>query len=191
MASITKEKLIEVLAQVESAGPLASRQAVWRAVAGRLLADGISLTVNAISSKARRWGVEPRTPPADCPARRRRRDEGGIEPESVETAPGTPGDSPGSDEGVTKVDLSQNKKRFSLPMVRAATPRRWHHLVDKAEKGSIKATIRLACGECVGWELKEARECELVACPLHAVNPWRRSREPTTKKGNVESPTIV
>jgi hypothetical protein len=184
---VTKEQLIEAVVQAEANGPLASRQAVWQAVAETPMSRFAGLTANALKAKARKWGIEPKTPPSPGAARRRT---------LMEKSPSqaVPGASESNSSPISVVpDADGSKKRYSLPVLREVTPPRWRHLVDKAERGSVKAMIRLACGDCVAWELKEARECELRACPLHAVNPWLRSRragrqaesepEPTTTSG--------
>jgi hypothetical protein len=70
MVGITKEQLIDVLAQVEANGPFPSRQAVWRAVAETPMAREAGLTANALKARARAWGIESRTPPMPGAARR-------------------------------------------------------------------------------------------------------------------------
>ena len=173
---MTKEELIEGVAQIEANGLLPSRQAVWMAVADTPTAREAGLTANALKARARAWGIEPKTPRNPGAARRKTP----MEKSPAQATLGT------SESNSSSISVGSNadgrKKRYSLPVLKEATPPRWHHLVDKAEQGSVKAMIRLACGDCVAWELKEARECELLACPLHAVNPWRRSRKANSKK---------
>jgi hypothetical protein len=168
VGTVTKEQLIEAVAQIEANGPLPSRQAVWMAVADTPTAREAGLTANALKARARKWGIDLRTPPNPGAARRKTL----MEKSPVQAAPGSSESNPGSISVGGNAD--GKKKRYSLPALREVTPPRWHHLVDRAERGSVKAMIRLACGDCVAWELKEARECELLTCPLHAVNPWRR-----------------
>jgi hypothetical protein len=176
--TVSKEELIEALAQVEANGPLPSRQAVWQALAETLLAQEAGLTANAIKGRARKWGIEPKTPPNPGAARRKPlMERTGSRTTREPSEPRSPSISVGN-------HADGGKKRYSLPVLREETPARWRHLVDKAERGSVKAMIRLKCGDCVAWELKEARECELTACSLHPVNPWRRSRRANAKKAS-------
>jgi hypothetical protein len=186
---MTKEQLIEALLQVESAGPLRSRRAVWQAVAETPMAKEAGLTANALKARARTWDIKPKTPPSPGAARPRTQ----MNKAPAQAAPGA---SESNCSSISVVpDADGKKKRYSLPLLRAATPPKYRQYVDRAEQGSVKAMIRLACGDCVAWELKEARECELLACPLHAVNPWLRSRragrqaesepEPTTTSGGL------
>jgi hypothetical protein len=176
---VTKEYLLGAIAQLEGSHRFPSRNALFKALAQTPWAQAGGLTADSLKAKARRWGIQPSTPPAPCPAQRPRRDQGQIEGESVSSAPGPSGAAAVVTNGVTKAGRT---KRLSLPLLRAETPAEWRHLVDRAEEGSVKAMIRLMCGDCVGWELKEARECELTACPLHPINPWRRSRRAKAKK---------
>jgi hypothetical protein len=66
-------------------------------------------------------------------------------------------------------------KKYSLPMLRNAVPPKYRYLVDRAEAGSLRATLTLKCADCCAWHLAEVRACVVTACALYHV---RRTARP-------------
>jgi hypothetical protein len=46
-------------------------------------------------------------------------------------------------------------------------------LVDKVEKGSMAAAVKLCCLDCSSWVKPEIRDCVIVACPLIPFRPYQ------------------
>jgi hypothetical protein len=61
----------------------------------------------------------------------------------------------------------------SFALMRKTTPERFLPLVDKAEKGSKKACVKLKCLECSGWQSSEVRKCVITHCPLFPIRPYQ------------------
>jgi hypothetical protein len=53
-------------------------------------------------------------------------------------------------------------------------PRMALPIIAQAEKGSLPAAIKANCLECSGWERKEVRDCQIVACPFYPHRPFQR-----------------
>ena len=65
----------------------------------------------------------------------------------------------------------------SFAKMRLSTPERYLPLVDKAEKGSKMACIKLKCLECSAWQGSEVRQCVIIHCPLYPIRPFQGKRE--------------
>jgi hypothetical protein len=46
-------------------------------------------------------------------------------------------------------------------------------LAERARKGSLRALVSLKCADCSCWQREEIRPCQVTACPLHPVRPYR------------------
>jgi hypothetical protein len=46
-------------------------------------------------------------------------------------------------------------------------------LVDKVEKGSMAAALKLMCLECSSWVKPEIRDCVIHQCPLYPFRPYQ------------------
>jgi len=56
-------------------------------------------------------------------------------------------------------------------------PPEFHHLIDKAEKGSKNAEIACFCIECVGFEREEVRLCTAKKCFHYPSRPYKTNEE--------------
>ena len=59
------------------------------------------------------------------------------------------------------------------------TPVRLHTLIDRAEKGSMKAAVSLMCRACMGHDGESSgiRDCASKACALYAFRPFKPGQE--------------
>ena len=52
-------------------------------------------------------------------------------------------------------------------------PKAWKKTYVRAMGGrSIKAAVKAACGECMGWTRSDIRECDRYICPLRPYRPY-------------------
>lgn len=65
--------------------------------------------------------------------------------------------------------------------LRRETPRHFLPLVDKAEKGSLRAALNLKCLECANYERKEIKECTLTGCSLFPHRPYQMRSDADTR----------
>jgi len=68
------------------------------------------------------------------------------------------------------------QRRQQIGERRDQMPRAYRATYDRAVAGkSLRAAINSFCLECVCWQIPEIRDCTDIACPLHAVRPYRES----------------
>lgn len=66
----------------------------------------------------------------------------------------------------------EQKKQIELKL--QEMPKSCQTNYKKAMTGrSIKAAIKAACLECVGWQRKEIKSCTSLACPLYPYRPYK------------------
>jgi ribosomal protein L44E len=79
--------------------------------------------------------------------------------------------------GVPRVHVPRSKKMKafaeSFAKMRKGFPFRFHPIIDKAEKGSAKACVKLKCLECSAFQPSEVRQCVITDCPLYPLRPFQ------------------
>lgn len=65
----------------------------------------------------------------------------------------------------------------SFAEMRKGTPSRFLPLVDQAEKGSLRAAIKLQCLGCTCFTPSEIKNCGITGCPLFPHRPYQASLE--------------
>ena len=165
-----REELQRAVVELETACSFPHRKALWLALAQTPWARAHSLTPDALKRRASRLGIQVRTPRAGhrfgLPSPLQRGNEGGPE------ATSGPSETSGV-EIVRGASEGQGRKRIPLPVLRAETPARFRHLVDRAEAGSLRAAVNLKCLDCSNWQTEEVRHCTVTDCPLYPVRPYQ------------------
>lgn len=139
-----------VIAEIEKAGPLPSRSALWDAVAATDWAKGIKLTAQVAMLKAKAMSI-----PCVTPLGKRGRSKG---------------DGPVPNAGKRKT------KRMPLELVdelKKAFDPKLHGKVNRASQGSLKAAIALKCIDCSGGSKKEVSLCTVKDCALYWFRPYQ------------------
>ncbi len=89
----------------------------------------------------------------------------------------------------------RKKKAWPLHIVDAvknSTPTKFHKIVDRAAKGSLKAAIKLKCLDCTCFQQKEVRLCELTSCSLWTVRPYKdKNVQEVNKRTPIPLNTLV
>jgi len=74
-----------------------------------------------------------------------------------------------SEERGKRVSRAVKMAKFSpsFQKMRAEFPTTYLPLIQKAEKGSLRAAMKLKCAECSGFNRGEVLKCECVSCSLY------------------------
>ncbi len=67
--------------------------------------------------------------------------------------------------------------------LRRQAPERFSPLVAQAEKGSLRAALKLKCLECSSYQSSEVKQCPVIGCALFPQRPYQRSLE---KEGDAQ-----
>jgi hypothetical protein len=165
-----REEMQRAVEELETACSFPNRKALWSALAQTPWARAHGLTPEALKRRASRLGIQVRTPKARHQFRMPLPLQRGSE-DDLEVTAGSPEISGG--EIARGASEGQGKKRISLPVLRAEAPPRFHHLVDRAEVGSLRAAVTLKCLDCSNWQTDEVRYCTVTNCPLYPVRPYQ------------------
>ena len=70
---------------------------------------------------------------------------------------------------------SEKMKAFAatFEQLRKVVPERFMPLVDQAEKGSLRASIKLNCLECSAYQVSEIKFCPVTACAMFPQRPYQ------------------
>ncbi len=49
-------------------------------------------------------------------------------------------------------------------------------LLDKVEKGSLKASIKANCIDCANFQRDEVKYCQVVDCVFHSIRPYQQAK---------------
>lgn len=120
-----------------------------------------ALTVSVAASRAKELGIVTKAKPGK---RGRLPGSGGF-PAGVTRAARVP-----KAEKLAKSSGAQE----SFDRIRKMTPERFLPLVDRMEKGSRSASVKLMCLQCCGFEVKEVKLCVSKSCPLWIFRPYQK-----------------
>ena len=154
---ISKYDFQKVVTDLEASQTFENPSALWKAVEASDWAKGLQprpLTAAVAYARAKELGIV------------------------VKTQPGKRGIQGGPiGGGIPRVRVPRSKKMKAFAetfaKLRKATPKRYLPLVDKAEKGSAKACIKLKCLECSAWQSSEVKQCIIDHCPLFPIRPFQ------------------
>jgi hypothetical protein len=174
--AVDQKKLLLVIQEIESSGPLANRSALFNEVAAKYNAsEFVKVTPAVVGLRVKQWGVKLVTPLG-------KKGRGkGVPMTDAHKAAMLAG------RGQRK---SKSEKFSSNPEIvsffselKARTPERFHNLVESAQNGSRTAASKLHCLECSGYDNKNVtdlvRHCPCngadgaSACPLWAFRPYQ------------------
>jgi hypothetical protein len=165
--SIDKMALQAEIYRIEnSSEPPKTQGALWVAVAAghwsQSLKDG-GLSAATVMNRVKDLGIEVATPKG------KRGGEGGDFGRSKGVVP--------SRRKTRKGMSVENMDAYINKVPERALTDKLYTVAEKAEKGSLKAIIKLNCLSCSGFCPKEVRECSVVACAFHSVRPYQGKNE--------------
>lgn len=155
---IDKAEFQKVVSDLESSQTFINPSALWKAVEATDWSKGLKprpLTAAVAYVRAKELGIV------------------------IKTLPGKRGLPSGPRGTGVRVPRSKKMEAFgeSFKEMRADTPKVYLPLIDKAEKGSLRACIKLKCLECSGWQSSEIRNCNIVGCSLYPIRPFQGKKE--------------
>lgn len=142
--TVDRERLIKAIEQAESKGPLKNLSVLWEDAS--VAYNDPKVTPSVVYLRAREWALP------------------------VKTQPGKRGRA-----GATPATSREKGARIELPtfdMLRKEYPEH-KRTIDKAERGSLKAAIKLKCIDCSNNQKQEIKECMVKGCSLYPFRPWR------------------
>lgn len=155
---VTKEKLQEVVSNLENESNFTSRNALWENVANTEYAKAIGLSPQVAMLKAKTLGVTIKTP---LGKRGRSKGDGPV-----------PNAGKRKGKRISLEIVEEMKKEFHSSL---------HKRIDRAANGSMKAAIGLKCLDCTGGSKKEVALCTLVSCPLWSYRPYTHKLSKTAE----------
>jgi hypothetical protein len=143
-----------IVAQLESTNTFANRSQLWNAVAATDWATTISLSAQSAMQKADKLAITVNTPKG-----KRGRQKG---------------DAPVAIKGPRKPrDIHPAVLQDLINGIPSECRDGLEKTIIKASKGSLKASIKLKCMDCVGYVRGEVKMCEMTACPNWSVRPYK------------------
>jgi hypothetical protein len=170
---VDRERLEKAILSVEAGGPLSNQSTLFQTVAtvyNKDLPEPFrSLEPGTVRNRVLDWNLTIQTKPG------KRGRQGPMTDEHKAALLGGRGkrearaEKFAADPAITAAFVAQKKR----------TPVRLHTLIDRAEKGSMKAAVSLKCRECMGWDQETSgiRDCTSRACPLFAFRPFKPGQE--------------
>jgi hypothetical protein len=75
---------------------------------------------------------------------------------------------------LTVPECEGDKRAAKIARRLEAIPRAFRAVYRNAiAGGSLRAAVNAMCHECIGWHIKEIRQCSDSACPLFSVRPYQ------------------
>lgn len=163
---INKKDFQKVVDDLENKQEFENPSALWKAVENTTWAKGLKprpLTAALAYARAKELGIVIKTKPGK---RGRRKGEG-----MPSTSKRTKG---GRSKKMKFYKKTFEGMRISLPMVQKE---RFEGAIEKAEKGSLRAAIKMKCLDCSGYQPVEVKNCTVTGCPLYPHRPWKHENE--------------
>lgn len=168
---VDRDKLVAAIQQAEANGPLSGLTALWKKAAEIYNASvpEAPITHSVVYLRAIEWKLEYKTQAG-------KKGRSGPMTEERKAAM--------AEARSKMVRRSRREKMAALPgaekhfeVLRKTTPKSLHGLVDKVEKGSLTAAIKLMCIECMGFEKKYVWDCRGFTCPMYLHRPYQKAED--------------
>lgn len=166
---VDRAKLQAAIDKAEEKGPLMGRTNLWLAVSAIYNADNppAPITPSVVYLRFEEMNLTCKTPVG-------KKGRSGPMTEEQKAAM--------AEARQSVVRKSRGEKMASLPgaekhfqTLRDITPKSLHGLVDRVEKGSLTAAIKLLCVQCMGFEKKNVWDCRGFTCPMYLHRPYQKA----------------
>jgi hypothetical protein len=149
---VPADQLINTIQELESKSHFNNRQELYEAVANSDWGVRMELTPSVVYLRIREFNITPKTPPGK---------KGRVI------------------SGQMGVRVSKEEK-FKTPQLQSAferltksTPQKFHGIIKKVRKGSLKSAVKLKCLECSSYDKSSIRFCPVTNCPIFAFRPYK------------------
>lgn len=171
-APVDKDALIKCITKVEANGPLKNHGLLWQTVAdeyNKLVKPAKPITFSVVRLRADEWRLEVKTPKGKRAGRT-------AEEMAAIRAQHGGGKRRSRAEKIAKNPLAQQSFTEMRQLIKDCEADRFLPLVDRIERGNIKAMIQLHCLECVGFVTSDVKHCTGTGCQFWLVRPYQNTK---------------
>lgn len=151
---VDKDILIQCITEAESNGPLKNESALWNKLSELYkVKTGVDVEWGVMRLRVNSWKLDKQT-------KKGKRGRQSLSPEQK----------------VAMQAGRQNREKgskASFDAMYSIYDKKWHPVIKKAEKGNIKARVKLKCLDCSCQQPVEIRLCTLIDCSLHDIRPFQ------------------
>jgi len=176
MTPVDRPKLEAALREAEKNGPLANMGELWKRVAELYNANpGVQqITFSVVLLRVKEWGIQVKTQPG--------RKGGPMSEEHKQAFAVSRG------KRTPRAEKMKEFKTFDLLRAELGKDnrRRFLPVVDAAEKGSLRAAIKLTCLDCCNWQTSEIKLCGIESCAMFPHRPYKLGQVVEVDEGDEE-----
>jgi hypothetical protein len=163
---IDRDEFQRVVTDLESGHTFPNPTALWKALEATdwaKMQQPRPLTASVANTRAKELGIQFKTAPA-------KKGLGGLTEEQRAAMQAA---------RKNRKPRAEKMKAFASTFaeMRKRVPERFLPAVDQAEKGSLRAAIKLTCLECTAYQPGEIKLCTITACALFPHRPYQGSAE--------------
>jgi hypothetical protein len=168
---VDREKLQSAIQQAEANGPLGGMTQLWKKVSDiyNVVVPDAPISSTVVYLRATDWKLEYKTQPG------KKGRSGPMTEEQKAAMAAARSSMVRRSRGEKMACLSGASKHFET--LRKITPKSFQGLVDKVEKGSLTAAIKLMCIQCMGFEKKNVWDCRGLTCPMYLHRPYQKAED--------------
>ncbi len=164
---IDRDEFQRIVNELEDGQTFPNPTALWKAVEGTDWAKAQKprpLTGSVAGTRAKELGIQVKTQPAKRGLTLTEEQRAAMQAARKNRKP-----------------RAEKMKAFAdtFGQLRKAVPERFLPVVDQAEKGSLRAAIKLNCLECSGYQLVEIKLCVVTSCAMYPHRPYQGSVQET------------
>lgn len=161
--AIDKSELLQAIRTVESAAKFTTRQALAETIAASDWAKNFQpkpITAAVVLLRIQQFGLGSEIA---TPKGKRGRAKGTILSTEQKAA--------------MRAGRGQNFQCSNIGQLRKEFPESRQGLLNKVERGSLRATINAYCLQCSNFQSDEIRNCSVTGCALYSIRPYQNSKK--------------
>jgi len=157
---IDKIELEKVINSLEESRVFSNRGELWKAIEETDFAKNCQprpLTFQVAMLLCQKYNIEPKTPKGK---KGRNIGEG----------------FPSKNRGIrASKKLTEEQANLVINIIPKDKRENYSGLIQKVQKGSMKALVHLKCLDCSNWQREEVRNCTVKNCPLYVARPYKQT----------------
>lgn len=170
--AVDRPLLESCVAECESSGPLKNRSILYESVTQLYNSKtDVPLTASVVMLRIRDWGIACQTPFGKRGRGGGFGREKGVPLSEEQKAAMKAGRAKKNGKNHPKKEAHLKALKEKLVYNKAE---RYIPLAEKAGNGNKRAAIKLFCLECMGYCVKEVRDCTEVGCPFYCGRPFQK-----------------
>ena len=170
---VNRERLVRCIREAEVAGSLPNLSALWTKVTELYNTNfEAKITASVVMLRAKDWNLTYQTKAG------KKGRQAGVALSDEQKAAMVAGRRNRGEKFAGDPEIVEGWKALRLQASSAARemgsdPTRWDSLMNRVEKGSLKAATTMKCLECCNFQTAEVRLCVCKDCPLWAHRPYK------------------